>query len=138
MKNVYLFRLYSDDVQTLGCLTVAGKDAVFVCRTLELPDKNNRQNISCIPEGEYICRWTMSPHLGVETYEVFGVPNRAGIRIHSANYFFQIQGCIALGDSHKDINIDGNLDVIHSGDTVKRFAEFMNHEDFKLIIRKAA
>jgi len=71
--------------------------------------KNNQEEISCILDGTYICKWTYSPKLSIEhgkpfyTYEVMTVLNRSGIRFHSANYFFQLLGCIALGDAHKDI-----------------------------------
>ena len=70
----------------------------------ELPDNNNMSQISCIPLGKYICKYTFSRHLGW-TYEVLNVPNRSGIRIHSANYCGlrkdgkrqELLGCIALG-----------------------------------------
>jgi hypothetical protein len=32
-----------------------------------------------------------------------------------------LRGCICVGDAHKDINADGQLDVIHSGDTITAF-----------------
>ena len=69
------------------------------------------------------------------TYEVLNVPNRSGIRIHSANFYTQIKGCIAMGDSHKDLNADQSLDVVHSGNTIKAFEDFMCKEDFILTIK---
>ena len=135
MKTVNLFRIKQDDIQTLGVLTCVDNKEIFVCRTLELPWKDNKSEISCIPDGDYNCTWNLSPAFGFDTYLVQGVPDRLGIRIHSANYFSQLKGCIALGDSHKDINLDGNLDVIHSGATVDYFNELMGHEDFLLKIR---
>lgn len=140
MKSAKLIRVNGTDKQTLGAVITGNSKEIFVCRSLELPWKNNEDNLSCIPAGEYICKWSKSPHLSeikgedVYTYEILNVPHRAGIRIHSANYYTQILGCVALGDAHKDINSDGTLDVIHTGETVKNFAEFMNHEDFRLII----
>ena len=137
MKTVELFRIESNDKQTLGVLRFLD----FVCKTLELAWRNNESNKSCIPKGEYPCKWTRSNRLSklkgedVYTYEVLSVPDRAGIRIHSANYFFQLLGCISLGDLHKDINIDGYLDVIHSGATVSKFNTLMNKEDFLLVIK---
>lgn len=140
MKTVLLNRFLDTTRQSLGVWQTNIIGELFICKSLELPFKNNEHNISCIPEGEYICKWTRSNRLSkmskhdVYTYEIQNVPNRAGIRIHSANYFFQLLGCIALGDSHKDINADGELDVIHSGNTVAKFNALMNQEDFKLII----
>jgi hypothetical protein len=140
-KKVKVFRLFKDEKQTLGVLTVTDNTGpVLVARTLELADKNNANNISCIIPGKYICKYTKSASFSaakgapVYTYEITSVPGRAGVRIHSANYFSQLRGCIALGDSHKDINADGELDVIHSGDTVTSFERLMNYEDFELEI----
>ena len=139
MRTVHILR-NKDEKQTLGVLATKLEKEFFVCKTLELVWNNNLSSKSCIPDGEYICKWTKSPLFSqnkgedVYTYEVIDVPSRGGIRIHSANYFFQLLGCIALGDSHKDINIDGQLDVIHSGNTVAEFNRIMNKEDFKLII----
>ena len=135
---VILNRFFGDDKQTLGTLTVQNTKELFVCKTLELGWHDNANNTSCIPEGEYNCKWTRSNRLStaaghdVFTYEVLNVPNRSGIRIHSANYFYQLLGCIALGDAHKDINADGNLDAIHSGNTVAKFAEVMGYQEFRL------
>lgn len=138
MKKVTILRHFGDDKQTLGTLTVDG----FACKTLELADKNNASKISCIPRGKYIVKWTKSPlfslHAGhdVFTYEIQNVPNRGGIRIHSANFFHQLLGCVAVGDSLKDINMDGELDIIHSGNTLNKFHEVMNKETFELEIIK--
>lgn len=143
MFKVYINRFFGNDKQTLGILTFDIAEAgieLFVCKTLELGWKDNQNNISCIPVGEYLCAWTRSNRLSKKhgydffTYEVLNVPNRSGIRIHSANYFFQLLGCIALGDTHKDINSDGQLDVIHSGNTINDFNSLFNKQDFKLII----
>lgn len=139
MKKVTITRTFGNDKQTLGVLTTDG----FTCKSLELPDKKNASRVSCIPEGVYICKYTKSPLFSknagkdVFTYAVLNVPKRAGIRIHSANYARQLLGCIALGAAHKDLDIDGQLDVIHSGDTIRKFEEVMNKEDFELTIIKS-
>lgn len=145
MKQVYLTRVWGNDKQSLGALmtTIGNESAmeIFMCRTLELGWHNNQSNVSCIPPGNYICRWTQSNRLSqiagrnIFTYEVLNVPGRAGIRIHSANFYSQLLGCIALGDAHKDINADGELDVIHSGDTIKKFNDLMGGLDFVLNIK---
>ena len=135
---VILNRFTDDGKQSLGTWTLQNAKELFVCKTLELGWHDNENNISCIPAGEYTCKWTRSNRLStaaghdVFTYEVLNVPNRAGIRIHSANYFYQLLGCIALGDAHKDINSDGHLDVEHSGATVAKFAEIMGYGEFRL------
>lgn len=139
-KKAHLSRELSDEKQTLGVLTCENGTELFVAKTLELKWDKNINDVSCIPTGIYRCIWSRSSRLStatghdVFTYEVTGVPGRAGIRIHSANYFFELKGCIALGNVLKDINIDGELDVIHSGDTVAKFNEIMKKEPFTLII----
>jgi len=135
VKEVYLLRAKSDDKQTLGVLVAGAGTELFVAKTLELPDRANKPNESCIPAGTYRCRWTLSPRLQRNTYEVLGVPGRTGVRIHPVNFFHQLRGCIALGAAHKDINADGKLDLIHSGETVEKFNKLMAGEDFLLIIR---
>lgn len=138
MKKVKLIRNFGDDKQTLGILTTDG----FECKTLELADKNNASRISCIPADKYTVIWTKSPLFSknaghdVYTYEIQNVPGRGGIRIHSANYFHQLLGCVALGDILKDINMDGELDTIHSGATLEKFHQVMNKESFELEIIK--
>ncbi|MFA7287657.1 MAG: DUF5675 family protein [Melioribacteraceae bacterium] len=138
MKKVQCFRTLDNTKQSLGVLIVTDETGVlFVCRTLELPYKNNAQSISSFNPGKYTCKYTMSPSFKIKTYEVTGVPGRAGVRIHSANYVSQLRGCIALGDAHKDINADGLSDVTHSGNTIAAFEKLMNYEDFELEIIKA-
>lgn len=141
MKTVKLLRTFGNEKETLGSLTVTGPTGVlFVCKTLELGDHNNASGVSCILAGKYTCKYTRSNSFSlaqghdVYTYEIVGVPNRAGIRIHSANFFTQLRGCISFGDAFKDINADGQLDVVHSGATVTLFEKIMNLEDFELEI----
>ena len=160
MKEVTVIRVPSDEHQTLGILKV--KDSDFMAKTLELAWKNNENNISCIPADTYICKYTRSKRISekhlkewlkknptktevdcpdeeknVYTYEITGVPNRAGIRIHSANFFHDLLGCVSLGDKDKalDLDKDGSMDVLHSGATIKAFEKVMNYEDFNLIIK---
>jgi len=139
MKTITLTRLSDDGKQTLGTLTlIKDNGQPYVCKTLELPWKNNQSQISCIPAGSYTCSYTKSARMSSEkghpvyTYEVLNVPNRAGIRIHAANYFSQLLGCVALGDANADINGDGQPDVIHSVATVAAFELLMQRNDFIL------
>ena len=133
MKEAILIRTSDDGKQTLGALTIVGTD--FGCKTIERPYINNRNNISCIPKGVYVCKWTKSPRLGRNTYEVLNVPMRSGIRIHPANYAYELHGCIALGSAYKDLNLDGLNDVVHSGETLRKFEELLNGEDLTLTIK---
>ena len=129
--TVTVTRNSDDGYQTLGELTMRG----FSAKTIELPWRDNKPNISCIPKGTYTVKWTFSPRFMKYTYEIQGVPKRSGIRIHSANYARQLNGCIALGNQFSDIDKDGKLDVINSRATIRAFEELLNKQDFTLIVK---
>jgi len=131
IPTVYLYRRNaSDSNQQLGDLETEG----FKCKTLELPYKNNRPNISSIPPGEYFCEYTYSFKFMKRTYEVKNVKGRTGIRIHSGNFFYNIQGCILLGDKYGDVNKDKSADILNSTITVKAFEKHMLYKPYKLIV----
>lgn len=88
----------------------------FQCHSLELPWKNNKTDISCIPNGIYHCEKIHSTTLGW-CFRVLNVPFRTLVRGHSGNFTSDILGCIVFGDSIKDINHDSILDVTNSKDT---------------------
>ena len=83
-----------DDIVTLGVLKMNNKhDPVY---TLELPWQNNKQNISCIPEGKY----KLIPHKGTEFKDVYcikDVPGRNAILFHIGNYLDDTKGCVLPG-----------------------------------------
>lgn len=141
MREVNILRNASTSKQTTGTLYYQFLGDQFQCDTLELADKNNAPNVSCIPLGEYVCKWTRSNRLSklkgtdVYTYEVLDVPNRTGIRIHSASFFYDLLGCISLGEGFIDMDGDKELDLINSRATIKRFNELLDGNDFKLIIK---
>ena len=87
-----------------------------------------------IVAGTCTCKYTFSPKFQKYTYEVLGVPNRVGIRIHSGNYSTDSEGCIILGLTHADINNDGIIDVASSRDAIAQLENFFGREDFTLII----
>lgn len=113
-------RTNKNDRQSTGQFNVIQDDNVILSGcTLELAWKDNERNISCIPSGEYWVRKRKSPKFGL-SFIVEDVPNRSYILIHKGNYHTQIRGCILVGSAFKDINGDGYIDVINSGDTVNK------------------
>lgn len=52
---------------------------------------------TAIPQGTYRVAWTFSPRFKRYMLELLNVPNFIGIRIHSANYAYELEGCIAPG-----------------------------------------
>ena len=74
-------------------------DGELFCKTLELPWRDNKRNVSCIPLGLYRCIRRSSRHFGM-VYEVVDVPERDGILFHPGNLISDIRGCIAVGMSY--------------------------------------
>ena len=54
-------------------------------------------------------------------WELKDVPNRSECKIHAANLWDQINGCIAPGTYLGKLNDDGYYDALSSGDALKRF-----------------
>ena len=134
-----LERLESSDHGTFGRLTMPGL-SLF---TGELPDRGNAPSISRIPAGIYPVRWTWSPRFKRFMYLVDEVPDRTGVRFHSANlmgdaslgFRCQLNGCIAPGERLGWM--DGQKAVLLSAPAVRRFETLMNGKPFELEIRDA-
>lgn len=133
--HITITRTKYSDKQVTGQLEAFNGSKTFKCFSLELPWKNNASNISCIPTGTYKVKYTFSPRFLKYTYEILGVKGRSGIRIHSANFVSQLNGCIALGDKLLDINADGQLDTINSRKTISDFENFMDRKEYILTIK---
>jgi hypothetical protein len=66
-----------------------------ICSTIELPWKENKSQVSCIPEGSYELRKRYTPRFG-KHFILMNVPNRSFILLHAANDALkEIKGCIA-------------------------------------------
>lgn len=101
MKQLELIRVSEGFHGTFGMLITEQEEPL--CLTLEDVWCDNQRNISCIPEGEYICLRFSSFKFG-DTYLVQDVPGREGILFHVGNYAGapgeidgDTQGCILLG-----------------------------------------
>ena len=110
-SKIILQRAYYKDCTT-GRLSIEGNN--LFCSTLELPWENNKQRISCIPEGVYPYRIAMSPSRGRNVIWIDKVFQRSAIQIHEGNFTRQIEGCILVGDGIRDINSDNIPDVTNS------------------------
>ncbi len=115
-KKITLQRFVHDKV-TFGKLTlewIPGHKDIY---TLELPWLNNKQKVSCIPQGIYNCRpYTSLKYKNVWT--LLNVPGREAILIHSGNFASDVrlqvgshssdtEGCILVG-----LSIDEKVPMI--------------------------
>lgn len=132
--KVVVNRLVSSCDSTLGVWTVHdGLDLIYACKSLELPWKDNKTNISCIPCGTYLVNSRYS--LAHKTHFILeGVEGRDYILAHVANYIRELRGCIAVGRVHSDIDMDGKLDVTNSRDTLDELIEILPESFYLTII----
>lgn len=115
------------DKQTLGELVIVdGWVDRLICKTLERAWLNNTPNISCVPTGLYRCKLEYSNKFKRDLWELKGVENRSECKFHSANYWHQLNGCIALGNGFKDIDSDGWVDILNSVETMRKFHNELN------------
>lgn len=129
-----LIRTSDNESQTLGTFNMFdGDKVIFSCKTLELPYRNNAKGASCIPLGKYKVVGRTSPKYG-NHFHVLDVENRDYILFHQGNFNYQIRGCILVGSSFKDINNDGEKDVINSKNTLSKMTGLTN--EFELTIIK--
>ncbi|QBO58509.1 DUF5675 family protein [Chryseobacterium salivictor] len=82
---------------TNGILLFNGTE---LCKTVELPWKNNQPRVSCIPQGNYRLRKRCSPKFKSH-FEVMEVKDRKYILFHAANDAGkELRGCIAPVTEH--------------------------------------
>jgi len=134
-RIVNLCRLKRGDQGTCGRIFYGD----FKCETLELPWRENKRGISCIPAGEYSVEIRKSPKYG-GIYWVKDVPERSFILIHWGNwagdeskgYKSNVSGCILLGKQRGLLS--KQWAVLNSRITVNRFMREMNNDPFTLRI----
>ena|SRR3990167_978716 len=100
MKILVLKRMSMTPDGTYGVMLDEGK--IPFCVTLELPWKDNKPEVSCIPKGEYQIKKIISPKYG-NVFQVMNVPNRSNILIHKGNFTTDVLGCILLGEYFEQI-----------------------------------
>jgi hypothetical protein len=132
--KAYLLRLQEDLKQTLSEIIFYDNDVnrVLEIKALELPNRDNKNSISRINAGKYICKLRYSPKYKWH-YHLQDVEGRTLILIHFGNYYTNTKGCIIVGNAFTDINNDGYRDVTSSKKTLKRILEKMPDE-FELMV----
>lgn len=121
--RVKIVRIDQHPLATLGRCFVYDETSrlIFECCTLELPWKNNEKGHSRIPEGKYPGLFEHSNRFRKKLWELYQVPGRTEVKFHVANYARQLEGCIAVGNKHIDIDGDTVPDVTSSGPTLALF-----------------
>ena len=91
MKLIVINRIKRDGNSCRGHLVIYDGDIpVLSLQTLE----NDKRKI---PKGQFTLIYNYSPKFNTHLWLIDGVRSRYGIRIHSANKFDELNGCIALG-----------------------------------------
>lgn len=81
---------------TIGVLLI---NKEFFSYTLERPWLNDKNDISCIPTGIYTVKLTESARFKRVLPQIL-MPvgsKRTGIRMHSASYVSELEGCVSCG-----------------------------------------
>ena len=136
LRKVKITRDPSEDAGTFGVLTT---DSGFSCYSGELPWRENKTGISCIPPGVYKCEKREFPKHG-KVYEVLSVPGRTAILVHKGNYCgdrnkglkSDVEGCLILGNAIGKIGKQKAL--LSSRDALARFEADLDGEPFELTI----
>ena len=135
IPEVNLFRIEHSDHGSLGIVSVGE----FTCYSLELPWRDNRTSMSCIPAGEYTVKIRYSQKYGW-VFHVTDVKGRTYILFHSGNWagdrtkglHTHSEGCLLLGKYPGWLR--GQRAVLSSRPTIRAFMEYLDNSEFKLNI----
>ena len=130
--HVNISRFYTNRyTATLGLLKIAGVSHLPIF-TLENPWRDNKVNVSCIPEGEYECK-PFSGYKYEDVYQVMNVPDRTHILFHVGNDPYDTRGCILIGLS---VDVGKPLPMIgYSKKAMTLFHEKIGNNNFSLSIK---
>jgi len=122
IKRVIVERAWMDENQSTGSLIVLDSKGqpIYLNPCIERGDRNNERNVSNIPPGTYPLVYERSAKFGM-VWEIKDVPNRSECKIHSANYWTQLNGCISPGTYLGRLNNDGYYDLVGSKASLDRF-----------------
>jgi len=135
--RLQLYRFHQDDDGTIGLLLAEG---MHVCLVGELPWKDNRPNVSRIPDGTYQVEYLERSASGRyrDVYHVRHVEGRTGILIHTGNYTGDREkglrsdswGCLLPGQRLGKLS--GQRCVLASRSALSRLHEVVGRNDFEL------
>jgi hypothetical protein len=128
--NAFLVRTQRTKEYTRGLLIVGGQ----MFHTLEPPWRDNRRNVSCIPEGRYSCHFLPRSNSGKyrNIYHVRDVEGRSGILVHNGNIVRHTLGCVLIGMQKGKLN--GKPAVLKSFSALKKLMRLTDKGVLKLVI----
>lgn len=137
--EVRVHRWQQNEVQTSSVCSVLDeyRHPLFASVSLERGWMNNYPNISCYPIGEYVLVYEWSSRFKRMLWEIYGIEGRSECKFHSANHWWQLNGCNALGLRFKDMNADGFKDITYSRNTMQQFDQALKpyrNQKVKLIV----
>lgn len=137
--EVRVHRCKQNEVQTSSIASVFDEKEhpLFSSVSLERGWMNNYPNISCYPIGEYWLVYEYSNKFKCMLWEIYGIERRSECKFHSANFWWQLNGCNALGLRFKDMNRDGFKDITYSKNTMQQFHQALKpyqNQRVKLIV----
>jgi hypothetical protein len=101
MEKLRLERVYLSD-RTLGSIY---RNEEVIAKCLELPWKENKRAVSCIPEGVYrVIKQPPKPSRNYPYFRLPNVPNRSGILIHRGTKPEHSKGCLLVASRFRNIN----------------------------------
>ena len=135
MKTILITRFVVTDDYSLGDCYGIDEDCNKrpLAKSLERGWRDNKKRISCVPDGIYNLKLEWSNKFKRDLWELYGVKNRSECKFHAANFWRQLNGCIALGNAHKHIDDDGDLDVTSSRIAMKRLHSFLKGQEFSQV-----
>ncbi len=137
-SNAILVRLETSDQGTFGRLYLDNNEAFY---TMELPWRDNKSNVSCIPKGTYTAHFIYADHFKKKVYCLDRTSPRWGICIHAATYAGDVSkgyrnhlaGCIALGENIG--TMEGQKCLLLSRPAIRRFEDLTQGQVLTLEIR---
>ena len=130
MLEAFLIRDVRTSKHTLGQFVIEGQQF----STIERAWLDNKRNVSCIPNGRYLCKYMKQSASGKYKgcYHVQNVDSRSGILIHNGNLASHSKGCIIFGKKRGVLN--GKQAVMASKISMIRLGSITRKKDFYLTI----
>lgn len=118
--------------------------------SMELPWRDNAEDVSCVPPGTYLAKFQFSPHFNKQLYHLVDVPGRTNCMLHPANwagdkalgYYCELEGCAALGRTVGELKRPDNGQLqqalILSGAAITEFMLMAIGADIQVVITQGA